>query len=86
VTPDEPVFPPKVTEWAPPYIPPFDLPGYVIPPVGPGKPPCDPKKDPECPPPPPPDDVPEPATILILLVGILGTWLVFGRAPRARTE
>lgn len=89
VTPDEPVFPPKVTEWAPPYIPPFELPRYVVPPIipgTPGKPPCDPKTDPECPPPPPPDDVPEPATMLILLFGIIGVWLVFGRTPKARIE
>lgn len=80
-----------MTEWLPPYIPPYELPGYVFPPVSPGttvNPPCNPETDDECPPPPPPppDDVPEPATIFILLVGILGVWLAFGRAPRARID
>lgn len=87
-TPD-PVFPPRVTEWSPPFVPPFDNPGFI--PTGvappPGPPPCDPKKDPECPPPPPPPphDVPEPATWLVLIAGLIGVWLVFGRGRnRAR--
>jgi hypothetical protein len=77
-----------VTEWLPPYIPPYEVPGYVFPPVGPGttvKPPCNPETDKECPPP-PPDDVPEPATIFMLIVGILGASLAFRRTPKARTN
>ncbi|MEK7265301.1 MAG: PEP-CTERM sorting domain-containing protein [Pseudomonadota bacterium] len=62
------------------------MPGIVVPPVLPPTPPCDPKKDPECPPPPPPDDVPEPATWIVFLVGIIGVWLTFGRGPKARIE
>lgn len=81
-----PVYPPTPTEWAPPYIPPYDVPGIVVPPVI-TPPPCNPDEDDECPPPPPPpDDVPEPATWLLLIVGILGAAHVFARAPRARIE
>jgi hypothetical protein len=86
-----PAYPPEVDEWAPPYIPPFVVPGIVIPPpttvVPPGPPPCDPKIDPECPPPPPPPvDVPEPAAWMVLLVAILGTWLAFGRYAPSRND
>jgi len=87
VTPS-PVFPPRTTNWAPPYIPPVELPGF-LPPGGvapPGPPPCDPTKDPECPPPPPPPhDVPEPGVLLILLFGLPAIWIILARRrPAAR--
>ncbi len=66
-------------------MPPFDVPDIIVPPVVTPTPPCNPKTDPECPPP-PPDDVPEPATYLVLIVGILGVWLAFRRPPKARIE
>jgi len=62
------------------------LPDPLAPPgTPPTEPPCD-EDDDDCqppppPPPPPPTDVPEPAGLLILLVGLAA---VFGLARRAR--
>jgi len=80
-----PAYPPAVVDWAPPYIPPFELPGIVVPPTVPPPPPCNPETNPECPPPPPPptDDVPEPATWLLLLIGILSVWMALRPARKA---
>jgi len=77
-----PVYPPKTDEWAPPYIPPFEIPGIVVPPIAP-PPPCNPKTDPECPPPkpPPPDDVPEPGVLFLLLFGLAAIRFVFRKTP-----
>ncbi|MEZ5922426.1 MAG: PEP-CTERM sorting domain-containing protein [Parvularculaceae bacterium] len=84
---DEPVFPPDINEWAPPYIPPAYWPGIVVdvPTPAATEPPCDEKTNPECPPPPPPpppSDVPEPATWAIIVVGLLASILLLGRRRR----
>lgn len=82
--PPTPVYPPVRTAWAPPLVPPYVTPGVIVPPIVTPTPPCNPKTDKECPPPPPPpDDVPEPATWLVLIVGILGVFWMFGRPKRA---
>jgi len=89
---DEPVFPPDINEWAPPYIPPAYWPGIVVdvPTPAAPEPPCDEKTNPECPPspppPPPPSDVPEPATWAIILVGLLASLLLLGRRHRPPVE